>query len=140
MEAAARGDTTDPLELPQPINGGDAHRTYRLAAAATGEYCRYFQQKNIPPLQAVAVTINRVRAIYERELAVSFIIVAKSGELMFPDPATDPYTNDNANALLEENQAKMDEVVRDANYDFGHVFSTAGGGLAAPASVCDSGR
>ena len=115
-------------------------RTYRLANAATGEYTT-FQGGTVALSQAAIVTtINRVDGIYETEVAIRLVLVANNSSIVYTNAATDPYSNSNASALLTENQANLDAVIGDANYDIGHVFSTGGGGLAALGVPCRSGR
>ena len=67
---------------------------------------------------------------YEVEFAVRFELVANNDLLIYTDPNTDLYTNNNNGAMLVENQTNLDATIGDANYDIGHVFGTAGGGLA----------
>ena len=53
---------------------------------------------------------------------------------IFPNPATDPYTNTDQIKMLAENQTKLDQVLTNAGYDVGHVISFeggSGGGVAA---------
>ncbi len=110
-------------------------RTYRLAVAATGEYT-VFHGGTVATGQAAIVTaVNRLAGIYQTELSISFQLVANNDRLVFTDPATDGYTNNNGGAMLAENQAKVDTIIGNANYDMGHVFSTGGGGVARLASV-----
>ena len=122
------------------LNPGGVLRTYRIAVAATGEYTLFHGGTKADAMAAIVTTMNRVTGIYTRELSISFQLVPNNDLVVFTDPATDGYSNSNANALLDENQVKMDTVIGTANYDIGHVFSTDGGGLAQPNSVCVEGE
>ncbi|MCC7133697.1 MAG: hypothetical protein IT352_13645, partial [Gemmatimonadales bacterium] len=51
----------------------------------------------------------------------------------------DPYTGNNNSTMLDENQGNLDSVIGSANYDIGHVFTTAGGGVTFPGIACMSG-
>ena len=114
-------------------------RTYRLANAATGEYTA-FHGGTVPlAMAAIVTTINRVDGIYETEVAIRLILVANNSSIVYTNAATDPYTNYDAFALLTQNQANLDAVIGDLNYDIGHVFSTGGGGLAALGVPCQTG-
>ena len=121
---------------------GPTLRTYRLALATTGEYSEAVCGAN-PTKPCVAaelvVAVNRVTGIYEREVAVRMTLVANNDLLIYivPRPyTTDPYTNDDGGAMLGENQSNLDAVIGSANYDFGHVFSTGGGGVAYLRVIC----
>ncbi len=114
---------------------GSQLRTYRLAVAATGEYTRFHGGTVAAGQAAIVTAVNRLTGIYQTELAIAFQLVANNDRLVFTDPATDGYTNNNGFTMLAENQATVDRVIGSANYDIGHVFSTGGGGVAALASV-----
>lgn len=119
-----------------PRSVGTQLRTYRLAMAATGEYTQFHGGTVSKGLAAIVTTINRVSGIYEREVAVRLTLVANNNAIVYTNPNTDPYTNNDAFALLDENQAVIDSMIGNANYDVGHVFSTGGGGLAYVGVPC----
>jgi hypothetical protein len=120
-------------------SSGTNMRTYRLALAATAEYTEVVSTgtPSVAEAQAAIVTaINRINAIYEKEVSIRFTLVDNSN-IVFTDAATDGYSNDDGFTLLGENKAKLDSIITPAGYDIGHVFSTGGGGVASLASVCD---
>ncbi|MGH9841198.1 MAG: reprolysin-like metallopeptidase [Blastocatellia bacterium] len=124
----------------QALSHGGTLRTYRLAVAATGEYTGFHGGTLERALAAIVTTINRVNAIYQREVAVRLTLVAGQARIIYTNPNNDPYTNDDGRQLLDENQRNLDAVIGSNNYDIGHVFSTRGGGLAQLSSVCNSAR
>ena len=119
-------------------------RIYRLALGCTAEYSAAVSGTSpgtVPPTLAAMVTsVNRVSAIYERDLSIRLVLVANTDSLIFTNPATQPYTNSNSGSLLTQNQTQCDTLIGTANYDIGHVFSTAGGGLAGLGVVCRAGQ
>jgi hypothetical protein len=130
---------------------GDQLRTYRLAVTATGEYTTFFAGIDCPmgspascPAAAAAAqittTVNRVTGIYERDVAVSFNLVATN---IYEDPATDPFPTGATvdSNLLNQNQADLDTNVGSSNYDIGHIFSQGGGGgLASVGAACGGNK
>lgn len=123
-------------------------KRYRLALACTSQYANYHvQQAGLPAsatdeekktavLAAMVVTMNRVNGVYEREIAVQLQLIDNNDLLIQLNAATDPYSNFDTFAMLEENQTQVNSVIGLANYDIGHVFSTGGGGVAFLGSVC----
>ncbi|WP_422106566.1 reprolysin-like metallopeptidase [Winogradskyella sp.] len=119
-------------------------RTYRLALACTGEYAQFHGGTVPDVLAAMNVTMTRVNGIYERDLGVTMVIIANNPNVIFLDPNTDPYTNNNGPVMLGQNQTTLDTAgapifIGSANYDVGHVFSTGGGGIAQLRSPCVPG-
>lgn len=127
---AARGGTA--------ARSGQQLRTYRLAVAATGEYTQ-FQGGSVAAGQAAIVTsVNRLNEVYEQDLSIRMVLVPNNSNLVYTNPSTDPYTNNDTSALLDENQQNIDSVIGSPNYDIGHVYATEPGGLAWIESVGDS--
>lgn len=113
-------------------------RRYRLAVAATGEYTQFHGGTVPGAMAAIVTTINRVTGIYENEVAVRLQLVANNNVLVYTNPATDPYSNDDGVAMLSQNAANLGALIGAANFDIGHVFSTGGGGIAGLGVVCQA--
>jgi len=108
--------------------------TYRLIVAATGEYTQYHGGTYDKVFSAISTTINRVNAINERDLSITFDLV---DDFIFRNPNTDPYTNSDSRKLLLENIENMAEEFSASEFDIGHVFSQGQpSGLALLGSVC----
>lgn len=120
---------------------GTILREYRLAVATTGEYSQFHANLNngvsaaTASLAAVVVAVNRVDGVYRTELSVTMKLIANNASIIFTDANTDPFTNNDGFTMLGENQRTIDNIIGNANYDIGHVFSTGGGGVASLGSV-----
>ncbi|MFD1466594.1 reprolysin-like metallopeptidase [Hymenobacter caeli] len=116
-------------------------RTFRLAVACTPEYSLTQGNTVASVLAAVASTVNRVDGVYERELAIRLVLVAGEDQVIFlsgTGPVAVPaYSNSNGTAMLVQNQTNLDRLIGTNNYDIGHVFSTAGSGIAYVGAACD---
>lgn len=124
-------------------------RTYRLAMACTIEYAAYhvtaaglnsgtLAQKKAAVLAAMVVTMTRVNGLFERDMSLTMELVANNESIIFID--SDNFSNDNANALINESQTVIDANIGLTNYDIGHTVSTGGGGLAQLYSPCSNNK
>ncbi|UMB59655.1 M12 family metallo-peptidase [Lutibacter sp. A80] len=125
-------------------------RTYRLAIATTGEYAQFHlsQQgiaetetdsvKKVAVLSAIATTMTRVNGIFERDVALTMVLVDNNTDIIFLDATTDGFTNDDSEELIDQSQSIINSTIGTDNYDIGHTFSTGGGGLAQLNSPCTS--
>ncbi len=118
---------------------GETFRVYSVAVAATGEYTAFFGGSVAGGLSGVVSAMNRVNEVYQTDLGVQMVLVANNNLVIYTDAGTDPYTNDDAFEMLDQNQATLDSVIGDSNYDVGHVFSTGGGGVAGLGVPCEAG-
>jgi subtilisin-like proprotein convertase family protein len=129
-------------------------RTFRLALATTEEYSNFHvdaagvgigssRNDSINAvMSAITVTMTRVNAVFERDVALTMQLIANNDQLIFleTDPGNDPYTNNDGPSMLTENQNTIDNIIGTANYDIGHVFSTGGGGVAFLGSPCGASK
>ena len=127
-------------------------RKYRLAMACTAPYAIFhLNQAGVPASApesekletvqaAMAVTIDRVNQIYERDFSVTFEFVDDNEDLIQLDIASDPYSNLGPNEnFINVNITQVNTIIGVDNFDIGHVFTTSGGGAALLNSVCNDG-
>jgi hypothetical protein len=115
-------------------------RSYRLAIACTGEYARFHGGTKEKVLAAYNNTMTRVNGVYEKDASITMKLIADTDKIIFLDPASDPYSNGNGEAMLGQNQTTVDNIIGRANYDIGHVFSTGGGGIAQLRAPCSNSK
>ncbi len=140
-------------QIPTTKNANDGRlRTFRLAVACTGEYSQFHlnnqgipsgasdQTKKEAVLAAVNTTMTRVNGIFEKDLALTMVLVSNNTDIIFLNPNTDNLSNSNAGALINESQTVCDQFIGRNNYDIGHAFSTGGGGLAQLRSPCTNSK
>ncbi len=123
------GPLFQPASSITPAASGATLRTYRLAVAATGEYTQFHGGTVAAGLAAIVTAVNRVNGVFESELAIRLVLVANNDRIVFTNATTDPYSNTDLNAMLGQNQTTIDSLIGETNYDVGHVFCTADGGL-----------
>lgn len=123
-------------------------KVYRLAQSCNGEYANYFGATNSTQvglvLAAFNATLTRCNGIYEKDLAMHLNLVASTTNIIYYDPATDPYSDtlgqwntqlQNAiNTSLTGPSTSL--AANNAAYDIGHMFGRSGGGGNAGCIGC----
>ena len=112
-----------------PFNNGSQLRTFKLAAAATGEFTTGYGG-TAGAIAQIQNIINATNLIYESEVAVRFTLTAATtgGGIIFSDATTDPFTpnpnfgsaNDSQNSF---NTMNTSGTLPYASYDVGHTFN-----------------
>jgi hypothetical protein len=110
--------------------------TYKLAIATTGEYAEFHGGTKETTLAALVTLVNRLNDVYQRDLAMTFELVADNDSIIFTDSSTDPFENTDAD--IDVNTDVINAAIGFDNYDVGHLVGTGGGGLASFRSVCKS--
>lgn len=118
-------------------SGGNL-KTMRLVQSCNGEYSNYFGATSSAQVSLVLAaynnTLTRCNGIYEKDLALHLNLIAASTNVIYYNPATDPYTTLSSwNAQLE---TTLVSVIGEANYDIGHMFGASGGGGNAGCIGC----
>ncbi len=118
-------------------SGGNL-KTMRLAQSCNAEYSNYFGATSSAQVALVLAafnnTLTRCNGIYEKDLALHLNLVAASTNVIYYNPATDPYTTlASWNTQLE---STLVSVIGEANYDIGHMFGSSGGGGNAGCIGC----
>ncbi len=114
-------------------------KTYRLAVAATTEYTNFHGGSIADGMAAIVTAMVRVNGIYENDLAIRMVLIGNN-DLIVYNAEPDPYSNNSGFTMLGQNQSNIDDVIGNANYDIGHVFSTGGGGIAGLGVPCRTGN
>ncbi|MEL7531260.1 MAG: reprolysin-like metallopeptidase, partial [Bacteroidota bacterium] len=123
-------------------NGLAKHYIFRCAIGATAEYTAYHGGTKALAMAEIVSVLNRVNAVFRKDVAISFQLVANNDQIVFTNPLYDPFSNGDLNSMIQENQNLLDLVIGDANYDVGIVFgqvNSNGGAIAYYNSVCQSG-
>lgn len=119
-------------------------RVFRLAMACTGEWGKVARRGTVAKCLADMNTmVTRMNSIYEKEMAMRYVIIDNNDKLIFLDPNTDPYENsDKGKSILGTNTGVLNRLVGASAYDVGHVLSICYdiGGVAHGGSACQSNK
>ncbi len=137
-EAHGEGeDSTDEIFL--PASSGSQLRTFRMAVATTVEFTSFYGGSQSSGMSAVTTAVNRLNQIYENAFAVRFQLIANNMSLIYTgDANADPYENTNIGTMLSQNSSNLAGIA--SSFDIGHVFGTAGGGVANLGVVCTANK
>ena len=68
-------------------------------------------------------------------------LIANNDAILFTSPSADPYSNEDALEMVDQNIITLNAIIGPENYDIGHVFGTGRtGGLAFLNSTCGSNK
>ncbi|SHJ59042.1 Por secretion system C-terminal sorting domain-containing protein [Reichenbachiella agariperforans] len=114
---------------------GKQMKKYRIAIAAESGYTSLYGGK-VKTIEAIVTTLDFITAIFEKELAVTFELIADNDQLVY-SAGSDPYKDipKVTQQLRVFNQEHLDEVIGFDNYDLGFLFTSTGKGLGAQASA-----
>lgn len=116
---------------------GNARKRYTIAISATGEFTQYHGGSQVLAMAAIATLLNRVNQVYQRDVGAEFVLATGNDEVVFTNPATDPFDNNDNEAQTNIGvQALYFTNMKLGNFDIGHVLNTGGGGLAGLAVLC----
>jgi subtilisin-like proprotein convertase family protein len=109
-------------------------RKYRIAISATAEYTQFHGGTVQDALAAINASLTRINEVFETDLGITLELVANNDEVIFTDPASDPYGNN----LNTEVQNTLSTTIGEENYDLGHLFHRANdsGNAGFIGSVC----
>lgn len=114
-------------------------KTMRLAASCNGEYAQHFGGTTVGALSGINASMTRMNALFERDLAIHLNLIATTNNLIYLDPATDPFSDGAAGAAgawNTEAQNNLSTVIGNGAYDVGHLFCKTGGGGNAGCIGC----
>jgi hypothetical protein len=135
--ATAAAEANQSMLRPTAARIAGSFLSYRLAVSATVEYVAAVGGGTVAGAQAaIVIAINRVNEIYQRDLGIQLMLVDDNEDLI-ENPGDDTFSNGDPFQMFIENQVWIDSTIGSSNYDIGHVFGTAGGGLASLGSACD---
>ncbi|MCJ2366671.1 reprolysin-like metallopeptidase [Aeromonas dhakensis] len=115
---------------------GNVRKRYVIAISAAGEYTQYHGGTVEAGLGAITTLLNRVNEVYQRDVAAEFQLASGNDNIIFTDPASDPFTNSDADVDINS-VVQADALTKGLGaFDIGHVVNTGGGGLAGLGVLC----
>jgi subtilisin-like proprotein convertase family protein len=129
--------------MPNLRSAGEVEmRVYKVAMACTGSWGAKRGTKEAC-LADMNTMLNRMNLMYEKDMAMRFILIDNNDKLIFTDPATDRYDEPNAGfTILPQNTSVLNSIISASSYDVGHVLATCNdiGGVAQGGSACQNNK
>ena len=124
---------------------GDEILDYRIAIASSGEWSNERNNNLTTINDDINTYLVALNAIYEKELATTFTLIASNDNLIFFNAVTDGLSENNRTGSAH---SVISGAIPSANYDIGHVFyeidfsggGATGSGVAGLGVVCKNSR
>lgn len=118
-------------------NAGDGNRrTFKVAVGTSVEYTNFHGGTLASAMSAINVTMTRVNGIYDKELSIRMVLVAKN-DLLVSTTDNSLFSNTGKISLIT---GIIDGIIGASNYDIGHTFTTGSGGSAYLSSACTESK
>ena len=118
-------------------------KVYRLALVCTGEWGVRQGGTVEDALADMNTSVNRLNLVFELDLSARVMLVNDNDQLVFVDPATDPFDQPRVGgSLLGSNTLLINNTIGLNSYDLGHIYTVGcsdTGGVAFRGSVCRPG-
>ncbi|MBK7042555.1 MAG: hypothetical protein IPH50_01875 [Rhodanobacteraceae bacterium] len=116
-------------KLGTPNTVGTQLRSLRTAIVATSSYTNLFGGTVAAGLSGVTTLVNRLNGVYERDVALRFVLVANNDLIVYTNSNVGPIgaIPTGPNPII---QTTIDNAIGFANYDIGHAVGGSGGGGA----------
>ncbi|HHM20573.1 MAG TPA: T9SS type A sorting domain-containing protein [Bacteroidetes bacterium] len=118
-------------------------RDYLFVLACTGEFGSAHGNDVPTVLGVLAEALATMNSLLERDIDVRFTMHPNNDQVVFLNPTTDPYQNANSGgALLGQNEDVLNDIIGQANFDVGHVYTGACNDVGGVVSgtVCATGK
>lgn len=145
-QAGKKQITAELNALAAKTNGlSSINKRYRIAFSTSAEYSVFHGNTKEQVLSAIVTLVNRMNAVFSRDLAVEFELAENSDAVIFLAPqnpdgsydfSQDPF--DNTDNGVYENPAVAEQYIGSENYDIGHLLTTGAGGLAGVGVICEN--
>ncbi len=123
------------------INQPGKRYELRLAAAVTGEFTNSFGGTVQDGLDGLIQGINKVNAVYERDMGTTFVLVSGTEQFIYTNGATDPLDDSDEAVMIDQNAPIFNNSIGLSAYDIGHSFGIGGfGGIADQGIVCRNNK